>query len=316
MSREDDVGAVGVGKDAKDSRDELEDILKALEAGNSDKHGPNMKIIIGVIAGIVLVSVTLIIIMVNRKSVVPDFVGRTTAEAKQIAREAGVTLEEKKEYSSEVEEGCVISQDIAKGMKVKRKASVGITVSKGKEMTVVPEFVGETLEDARAMAAEAGIELEETEEYSKDVAAGLIIEQQDTQGTSIEKGSSVKITVSLGEQTVKLPDFVGMTLNDATIQCSTLGITFSTLQENSDTVDENVIIRQSVKAGTEMTEDTQLYLIVSKGKKTSSSVAASSGSAGGGSGSSGGSGTNEQADSGTSSVNEDEFITEEEEWGD
>lgn len=121
---------------------------------------------------------------------------------------------------------------------------------------------------------------------------------------------------SLGEQTVKLPDFVGMTLNDATIQCSTLGITFSTLQENSDTVDENVIIRQSVKAGTEMTEDTQLYLIVSKGKKTSSSVAASSGSAGGGSGSSGGSGTNEQADSGTSSVNEDEFITEEEEWGD
>ena len=312
MSREDDVGAAGVGEAAKDSRDELEDILKALEAGDSDKHGPNMKIIIGVIAGIVLVSVVLIIMMVNRKSVVPDFVGHTTAEAKQIARESGVTLEEKKEYSSEVEEGCVISQDIAKGMKVKRKASVGITVSKGKEMTVVPEFVGEILDDARAMATEAGIELEETEEYSKDVAAGLIIEQQDTQGTSIEKGSSV----NLGDQTVKLPDFVGMTLNDATIQCSTLGITFSTLQENSDTVDENVIIRQSVKAGTEMTEDTQLYLIVSKGKKTSSSVAASSGSAGGGSGSSGGSGTNEQADSGTSSVNEDEFITEEEEWGD
>ena len=189
MSREDDVGAAGVGEAAKDSRDELEDILKALEAGDSDKHGPNMKIIIGVIAGIVLVSVVLIIIMVNRKSVVPDFVGHTTAEAKQIAREAGVTLEEKKEYSSEVEEGCVISQDIAKGMKVKRKASVGITVSKGKEMTVVPEFVGETLEDARAMAAEAGIELEETEEYSKDVAAGLIIEQQDTQGQRDQVGN-------------------------------------------------------------------------------------------------------------------------------
>ena len=164
MSREDDVGAAGVGEAAKDSRDELEDILKALEAGDSDKHGPNMKIIIGVIAGIVLVSVVLIIIMVNRKSFVRDFVGHTTAEAKEFAREAGVTLEEKKEYSSEVEEGCVISQDIAKGMKVKRKASVGITVSKGMEMTVVPEFVGETLEDARAMAAEAGIELEETEE--------------------------------------------------------------------------------------------------------------------------------------------------------
>ena len=40
-----------------------------------------MKIIIGVIAGIVLVSVVLIIMMVNRKSVVPDFVGHTTAEA-------------------------------------------------------------------------------------------------------------------------------------------------------------------------------------------------------------------------------------------
>ena len=58
MSREDDVGAAGVGEAAKDSRDELEDILKALEAGDSDKHGPNVKIIIGVIAGIVLASVT------------------------------------------------------------------------------------------------------------------------------------------------------------------------------------------------------------------------------------------------------------------
>ena len=29
-----------------------------------------------------------------------------------------------------------------------------------------------------------------------------------------------RVTVSLGEQTVKLPDFVGMTLNDATIPVS------------------------------------------------------------------------------------------------
>ena len=67
MSREDDVGAAGVREAAKDSRDELEDILKALEAGDSDKHGPNMKIIIGVIAGIVLASVVLISIMVKMR---------------------------------------------------------------------------------------------------------------------------------------------------------------------------------------------------------------------------------------------------------
>ena len=67
MSREDDVGAAGVGEAAKDSRDELEDILKALEAGDSDKHGPNVKIIIGVIAGIVLASVELISIMVKMR---------------------------------------------------------------------------------------------------------------------------------------------------------------------------------------------------------------------------------------------------------
>ena len=90
MSQEDDVGAASVGEDAKDSRDELEDILKALEAGDSDKHGPNMKIIIGVIVGIVLASAVLISIMVNRKSVVPDFVGHTTAEAKQISRSAAL----------------------------------------------------------------------------------------------------------------------------------------------------------------------------------------------------------------------------------
>ena len=67
MSREDDVGAAGVREAAKDSRDELEDILKALEAGDSDKHGPNVKIIIGVIAGIVLASVVLISIMVKMR---------------------------------------------------------------------------------------------------------------------------------------------------------------------------------------------------------------------------------------------------------
>ena len=36
MSQEDDVGAASVGEDAKDSRDELEDILKALEVGGAN----------------------------------------------------------------------------------------------------------------------------------------------------------------------------------------------------------------------------------------------------------------------------------------
>lgn len=309
----------GNGVDNQNEEDELAEILKALETGPPEKGGPGKKMILGIVIAVLLISIGAILVLVNRKATVPNFAGHTVEDAEQLARDAGLNLTKREEYSTDVEEGIVISQNITKGMKVKRRSEVELVVSQGVEMVQLPEFVGESLQDAQKMAQDTGVRLELSEAYSDDVAEGIVMEQQEKQGASVEKDSQVKITVSLGQETIKIPNFVGMTLNDATIKCSSLGINFSTLQEESDTVDENEIIRQSVDAGSEITEDTQLYLIVSKGKKSGQTSSAGGGSTGGGSG---GGGSVESSESQTDSNNspaasdDDEFIYDDAEWGD
>ena len=309
----------GNGVDNQNEEGELAEILKALETGPPEKGGPGMKVILGIVIAVLLISIGTILVLVNRKATVPNFAGHTVADAEQLARDAGLNLTKREEYSTDVEEGIVISQNITKGMKVKRRSEVELVVSQGVEMVQLPEFVGESLQNAQKMAQDTGVRLELSEAYSNDVAEGIVMEQQEKQGASVEKDSQVKITVSLGQETIKIPNFVGMTLNDATIKCSSLGINFSTLQEESDTVDENEIIRQSVDAGSEITEDTQLYLIVSKGKKSGQTSSAGGGSTGGGSGGGGSAGSTEsQTDSNNSPAasDDDEFIYDDAEWGD
>ena len=90
----------------------------------------------------------------------PKVIGMTKEEAQKAIEDAKLKFEvEKEEYSKDVEEGKVISQDptyMERFNKVKQGSTVKVVISKGQEKTKVPKVIGmkqdeavKALEDAK-----------------------------------------------------------------------------------------------------------------------------------------------------------------------
>ena len=115
----------------------------------------------------------------------------------------------------------------------------------------MPNFVGKTLEEAQNTADDLGLKLETTEVASSDVEEGKIVSQDpEYKEGKIEKGSTIKVNVSKGPEQNELPKLEGMKIEDARKTAETLGITLKEETENSDKVEEGVIIKQDTSVGT------------------------------------------------------------------
>ena len=150
---------------------------------------------------------------VTKKVNIPNLVGKTQAEAQQIADDLKITLElGDPQASSTVEEGKVISQDpqYKDGEKIKEGSVIKIILSKGPETNELPDFKGEKIEDIREIAKELGITLEEVEENSDSVDEGVVIKQETKAGTLVRSGDTVKIIVSKGAKKTTVPTVIDM----------------------------------------------------------------------------------------------------------
>ncbi|MCR4399997.1 MAG: protein kinase, partial [Syntrophomonadaceae bacterium] len=107
----------------------------------------------------------------GREVVVPLVEGLSASEAYQRLQEAGLTMTKAGEdFSAEVEKGSIISQDPPAQSRVKEGREVKVVVSKGKNMVDVPDLVGETLDDARLLLGNAGLEVGDVQKVFDDRA--------------------------------------------------------------------------------------------------------------------------------------------------
>ena len=134
---------------------------------------------------------------------VPKVTGKTKEDAIDELEKLELKVEVVEEPSKKVEEGIVISQDIAQNTETKAGATVKITVSTGVEMSTVPNLVGKSEEEAKSAIEEAGLTLNAvatTEDTSKD--NGIVVKQSLDIGSSVEKGSNITITVNKIEELI------------------------------------------------------------------------------------------------------------------
>ncbi len=130
---------------------------------------------------------------------VPDLSNCTPKEASAKCAKVGLTASAGDSvYSDSVEVGRVASQDQAAGSTAKAGDTITYHLSQGPENVTVPNVVGETEAEAVADIQNAGLTVvRTTSEYSSTVAEGSVIRQYPSSG-SVEKGSSIQITLSLG----------------------------------------------------------------------------------------------------------------------
>ncbi|MEE1274426.1 MAG: PASTA domain-containing protein, partial [Olegusella sp.] len=82
--------------------------------------------------------------------------------------------------------------------------------------------------------------------HSSDVEVGKVAQQDPPAGTTVKAGDTVTYQLSLGAEEVDVPDVVGWGESDATAKLQDAGFDVSVVYDDSDTVDEGLVIRQSV----------------------------------------------------------------------
>ena len=164
---------------------------------------------------------------------VPEFVGRTIADAQTLARQDQLSVQVvQQNYSPTVPAGLVLAQDPPPGRTVKINRVVGLTTSLGAEMVAVPDLRRRSLEQARFSIEQARMIVGEIREtYDQTVPSGFILSQDPAPGAQVETGTAVNLTISKGQQTLVLPDLVGRSLNDARRTLQDLGVTLRSVRQ-------------------------------------------------------------------------------------
>ena len=138
----------------------------------------------------------------------------------------------------------------------------------------VPDLRDLSEEVAIEKIEEAGLALGEiTLEYSERVDEGLVISQSPVAGSEVESGSSIDLTISLGEESamhtaplLEVPILFGLSLNEAIDLIEASGFVLGDVHEAyDDTTDEGFVISQSILAGELVEEGEVLDLLVSLG---------------------------------------------------
>lgn len=200
---------------------------------------------------------------------VPKLVGMTQQEATDSLDKLGLKLKvEEPVISDDVEAGQIASQTPDAGETIKDGQTIRVNLNKGSDDGEVPDVTGKTLETAITLLQAKGFELGKSDEDFSDLPKGTIVSQNPTGKTKAEKGSAVDLVVSKGPKDVlvKVPSLENESLSNAKTLLSANNLTLGkTTLGDSNTVQKDHVISQSVAGGTEVAENTVIDLVISKG---------------------------------------------------
>jgi eukaryotic-like serine/threonine-protein kinase len=133
---------------------------------------------------------------------VPNVTGKSEEAARSILENAGFNVFVNDEPNDEFEKGIVFDQKPKGGAKVQDGATVEIFVSEGPQTVAVPDCVEQTLDECRALLADAGLVLGTVDEgfCVPPVAPGTVCSQDPAPGTEVDPGTSVDVIVQTGEE--------------------------------------------------------------------------------------------------------------------
>lgn len=132
-----------------------------------------------------------------------DVTGMDYDQAQSQLENDGLNVSLEFEYSDSVDKNEVIRTSPEEGSQVAEGDTVTIVASKGKETkyVTVPYVIGYDLDTAISMIKDAGLTYDgKSSDYSDSVSKGEVMNQSIGSGQSVEEGTSITLTVSLGSK--------------------------------------------------------------------------------------------------------------------
>ena len=197
---------------------------------------------------------------------IPDFVGMSIVDVEQEWKDK-LQFEITNENNNEYDAGVIFWQADTPGKTVKEGYTCTIKVSKGKQMTTVPDETNKSKEVAESELKAAGFLISLTSEYNDDIPKGYVTKTEPAGGSEFHVGGTIKVFVSEGpfNTQVKVPKVVGLTQEEAIKLLSSSKLN-AVVKEIGHEGDKGLVITQSIDADERVSLGTDVTIYVSKGE--------------------------------------------------
>lgn len=167
---------------------------------------------------------------------IPDVIGLNQELATMRIESEGLVVENvRTEWSKDYEAGYVVNVKEGIGNQVEEGSGLTLIVSEGKYYTV-DNFVGMTIDDARAICSANGIKVNIQREYTSETEPGIILEQSGLKAGALIKPTTyneIRLTVAYASEII-VPDVMGWDIYEAESYLKDMGFTVQKYQVEPD----------------------------------------------------------------------------------
>ncbi len=201
----------------------------------------------------------------------PDVTGLSKEEAKRMLEELGFQVVFN-EGESEIADGYIYSQEYEEGKALEKGTEIALSVSTGNSSydenknTKIPDVEGLDWNKAREKAENKKVLIYKANtEESETVKKGVVISQDTKAKTKVPQGTAFGVDVSLGIVKTYVPDVEYKSLEAATSLLNEAKLNVNIEYQESDKVEKDHVISQSIEADTEVDAWTTVTIYVSLG---------------------------------------------------
>jgi beta-lactam-binding protein with PASTA domain len=221
------------------------------------------------VAGISAYLTLTLIVKSEDTVIVPNLEGKDVVYALELLTELELNTKVRgSEYTNDLPKNYVIYQEPQAGAEIKKGRDVKIILSKGPKTLFMPDLSALSIQQANIILEENGIcRGEVSRTYHDRVEKDHIIAQIPAQGTLISRRECADVLVSMGARpkAFKMPDLVGLTLEDALQSIEKSGLAIgeikSAFQKNKL---RNSIVSQSPTAGDRVIAFSPVSLLINR----------------------------------------------------
>jgi eukaryotic-like serine/threonine-protein kinase len=204
---------------------------------------------------------------------VPKVVGMDISQAEKILDDSDlVAVIGDTTYDASVPKDHVILQKPNAGEIVKVGRRIYLFVSGGEPIVQVPNLKGKSIRDAKFALERLGLSLGQIEDVPSDNPKDMIFDQQYAAGTMLQRGASVGVTMSVGNDAglLTVPDLMGRSLVEAQKILADSSLNVGKINyQSSYSLLPNTVVDQYPSKGSKVNPGTRVDLFVTKNSDSS-----------------------------------------------
>jgi len=199
----------------------------------------------------------------------PDLIGLSIEESRALLSSKMITVSiQEFRFDGRIKKDRILSQDPAKGSRIKPRRSVKVVISRGSEQIEVPRVEGRSLEAAAQLLKAAGLRRGRVSQIqSPQAAAGRILAQHPPAGTIAARSSTVDFLVSRGDEEDRyiMPDLIEKKFQAVIRRLKSLEFNkYDVSYVYYPDLGPGIVLKQSPIAGSLILKRNQIHLEVSK----------------------------------------------------